>query len=442
MKLTLLVENNPQLEQFYTLNLQTWVGAQIECVSSADVAPTIIDQSPNLKLIIVKAKIGEENSAQVVLDYLQSTQREDVTVIVIGGDPASAYLEAQQAIHFPTGLEIKPLLQACAKILEVTAIDMAKLDVPDFFSIPISFFYVLKHSVTDIYEQVDNKYQLKLNEFEDFDVNVIDELRNSHVNFLYVKKQDRLKFVTNVTQELVAKIDLSELDENEKIHAIQSNQKLLHKKLSRAGITEETVELAQKNLKSVMSTVKKYPRLKRLMARLLANKSGYLYKHIQVLTFIGVQVMEFIDWGNDEQKDKFAFIAFFHDILLETDEQAQIRTNQQLKASSFDKDQQQLINTHAQKAAELVGKYPHAPMGVDTIIRQHHGVTHGVGFSETYGGNLSPMAVVFILAEEFTGALLEAGDSLVISTIISNMREKYPTQRFQKIIDAFEKLPV
>ena len=262
------------------------------------------------------------------------------------------------------------------------------------------------------------------------------------MSFLYVKKQDRLKFVTNVTQELVAKIDLSELDENEKIHAIQSNQKLLQKKLSRAGITEETVELAQKNLKSVMSTVKKYPRLKRLMARLLANKAGYLYKHIQVLTFIGVQVMEFIDWGNDEQKDKFAFIAFFHDILLETDEQAQIRTNQQLKASSFDKDQQQLINTHAQKAAELVGKYPHAPMGVDTIIRQHHGVTHGVGFSETYGGNLSPMAVVFILAEEFTGALLEAGDSLVISTIISNMREKYPTQRFQKIIDAFEKLPV
>ena len=79
-------------------------------------------------------------------------------------------------------------------------------------------------------------------------------------------------------------------------------------------------------------------------------------------------------------------------------------------------------------------------MGADQIIRQHHGITHGIGFSETYGGNLSPMTIVFIIAEEVTDQIIRAGKDLNFPALINRMRDKYPTHRFQKIIDIMEQI--
>ena len=100
------------------------------------------------------------------------------------------------------------------------------------------------------------------------------------------------------------------------------------------------------------------------------------------------------------------------------------------------------MSKHAQLAAELVQKYPHAPMGADQIIRQHHGIAHGIGFSETYGGNLSPMSIVFILSEGLADHIIRAGADLQYPAVIERMREKYPTQRFQKIIDVMESIAI
>lgn len=438
MKLILLVENNAQLNQFYKLNLQTWVGVKLVESQSAEDACQLMDQNPNISLVITKARIGKEQTAEIINKYI-SFNRPEISQIVIG----ASSLDASNATHLPTGLDIKPLVQTTAKLLDVTAKDMAELQVPQYYSIPISYFEFLKRTVTDVYiKDESGSFQLALTEYDDFAEGLIDSYIKNQTEYLFVNKQDRLKFVSNVTQELVAKIDLNDLDDNEQIQAAESNQSLLQQKLIRLGITEETVSLAQKNLKSVMNNVKKFPRLKKLMAKLLANKASYLFKHIQILTFIGTEIMGHIDWGNDEQKEKIAFIAFFHDIVLENDEQALIRSNQELKRANMDQSQKDLVNKHAQMAAELISKYPHAPMGVDTIIRQHHGINHGLGFSDTYGGNLSPMAVVFIIAEEFTGEILKSDNKLDIPAIITNLREKYTTQRFKKIIDAFEKVPL
>ena len=437
MKLTLLIENNRQLEDFYSLNLQTWVGATIEKCTTAEDASKRIEQT-EVQLIIAKARVGLERTAEVIWEYLQKSNKQ-IPLIVIG----KSSLDTAVVTHLPTGLDIKALVQNSARLLGVTAQDMVQLQVPEFYNIPIDYFKILKRTETNIYElSASNQYELKLKEYEDFSENLINNYIENGVQSLYVKKQDRLKFVTNVTQEILAQINLEELDDNEQIKATESNHELLRKKLARVGITEETVQLAQKNLKSIMNTGKKFPRIKKLLAKLMANKGSYVFKHIQILTFIGTQMLDHIDWGNDEQKEKFAFIAYFHDILLETDQQAIIRSNEELKSSNLTKEEKDLVNTHAQKSAELVSKYPHAPMGVDTIIRQHHGVTHGLGFSETYGANLSPLAVVFILAEEFTQSIINSGQELNIKDILKDLRQRYTTQRFQKIIDAFEKVAI
>lgn len=442
MKTTLLVENNPELESFYSLNLQTWVGTTIIPKKEAKFCHKLLSENGStIDLIITKSRNGLEKSAEALHKMVKDLKL-NIPIIIIG---RSTLEENTSLIHLASGLEIKSLIQATAKSLGVTAQDMARQKVPDHFAIPINYFLSLRRSVTNVFEESIDKpgvYLKKIDEFQEFDQSLIKTYIQQGVANLYVLKEDRLKFVTNVTQELVAKIEEADLNEDEQINAAEMGQKLLSQKLNRIGVTEETTELASKQLRSMTSTCKKFPKMGKLLNRLIKNKAGYLYKHSQLLTFVCTHLMSNIDWGNEEQIKKINFIAFFHDILLETDEQASIHSEKDLKTSKLSEEAKALVNTHAQKTAELVAKYPHAPMGSDVIIRQHHGIVHGVGFSTTYGGNLSPMTIVFILAEELTDHIIKSGNKLKMDEIINNMREKYPTQRFQKIIDVMEKISI
>lgn len=440
MKTTLLVENNPELESFYSLNLQTWVGTSIIPKKEAKFCSKLFEENTNIDLIITKARNGLEKSAEALAKMIEDSGRK-IPLIVIG----KSTLTDPKIIHLPSGLEIKPLIQQTAKSLDVTAKDMANQVVPDYFAIPINYFLSIRRSVTDVYEEsidLPGTYLKKIEEFQEFQPQLIKKYIQAGVTNLFVQKNDRLRFVTNVTQELVAKIDNLELNEDEQITAQEMGQKLLSEKLNRIGVNEETVELANKQLRSMIQTIKTYPKMGKLLGRLLKNKSGYLYKHTQILTFVCSHLMSNIDWGNEEQIKKINFIAFFHDILLQDDEQAQIHNEKDLKRSKLSDEKKELINSHAQRAAELVAKYPHAPMGTDAIIRQHHGITHGIGFSTTYGGNLSPMSIVFILAEELTDHIIKSGKTLNMEQVINQLREKYPTQRFQKIIDIMETIAI
>jgi HD-GYP domain-containing protein (c-di-GMP phosphodiesterase class II) len=228
----------------------------------------------------------------------------------------------------------------------------------------------------------------------------------------------------------------ADLSEEEQLTAAELTLELASNKLISLGITEETVKLAQKSMETMKNNVKMNPNLSKLMNKLLANKTSYLFTHTQILSYIGLHIVQNIDWGNPEQEEKICFIAFFHDIALEKDEHAVIKSQLQLKEANLNKADKSLVERHAQISAELVYKFPHAPMGADQIIRQHHGSLNGVGFSDHFGNNVSPMSIVFIVSEEFTRIVLKYGGSDMSRTqMIQELRQTFPTSRFQKIIE-------
>jgi HD-GYP domain-containing protein (c-di-GMP phosphodiesterase class II) len=191
---------------------------------------------------------------------------------------------------------------------------------------------------------------------------------------------------------------------------------------------------------AIKATARKSTKLSNLLDRLLNNKSSYLYKHTQILTFIALHIVHNTDWGNADQEEKICFIAFFHDIALETDVQCQISSMLELKRSALTPEEKTLVEKHAQLAAEYVAKFPHAPMGSDQIIRQHHGQLHGLGFSDHYGANMSPMAMVFIVAEEFTRIIMKQGATGTMNReeMLRELKEEFTTNRFLKIVEKLE----
>ncbi len=440
MSLTLLVENNPMIESFYMLNLATWLGLDIVPKKKAEFAIKLLEtQSDTIKLIIVRAVIDKEESAKMIVDFLASRGLK-IPVIEIGPGKEVPGCFA----HVPNSLQLKILIQSSAKALNITAKDMSAKVVPDYFPIPIVYFKVIKRSICPVFSQNQDdpkKFELRIQKLQEFDEKTIASMIEEGVTHLYVNKLDRLEFVNNVTSELMTLLQTKDLSPDEGISAADKGMELLSKKLLTIGVNEETIKLAKANMDSMRKNVKSYPKMAKLLERLLANKTSYLFKHTQILTYVCLHIIKNIDWGNAEQEEKISFIAFFHDIVLENDKQAQIKSTLELKKAEFETAERQLVEKHAQMAAEFVSKFPHAPMGSDQIIRQHHGTLNGVGFSEHYGNNVSPVAVVFIVAEEFTRIILKYETGPFDRTeMLRQLKEEFPTSRFQKVIDILQSI--
>lgn len=427
--LTLVVEENDQLAGFYQLNLKVWVGAQVRRASTIKELETFLQKNKNVSLIISK-----NSFSPVVKKYIDADNLREIHHINIGTE------QFEGSINVENGLNIKPLLMAAAQALGVTAQNMAQMEVPEFFPIDIEFFTTIDAPVCDVFLSKGDGHALQFPKDMPIQHSRVKELTEAGHDCLYVMKADRLKMVTNITQEIVTNITPEALNENEQLSANEMDQRLLRHKLDKIGITPETTALAQKNMRAMVKASQKNSKLSMLVKRLMSNKAGYLYKHSQILMFVTDHLMTNIDWCNEEQRKTMSFVAFFHDIALGTDEQSKIHSEEQLKNSDLSAKDKDLVKKHAQIASELVTKFPKAPMGADAIIRQHHGITHGIGFSEHYSGNLSPMSIVFILAEDFVDYIIESEDNLKIPDKIEAMREKYSTQRFKKIIDVLEEI--
>jgi HD-GYP domain-containing protein (c-di-GMP phosphodiesterase class II) len=440
VSLTLLVENNQKIESFYMLNLSTWLGLQLVTKKRADQGIRLLESGKlPFTLIIVRTRIEKEESAKEIIEYVKRKELK-IPVIVIGsGDPPEGSFT-----HVPNSLQLKLLIQAAAKALEITAKEMMNKVVPDYFPIPIAYFLVLRRSVCDVYTRDKTNikiFNIRIEKLVEFNVDIINKMIKEGVDYLYVDKMDRLDFVNNVTSELITQLQSEDLSADEQLSAADKSVELLSKKLMTIGLNDETIELAKKNIENIKSNAQKHPKLSKLLSRLLNNKTSYLYQHTQILTYISLHIIRNIDWGTPEQEDKISFITFFHDIVLETDDQCRINSNAELKASPLLPAEKQLIEKHAQMSADFVTNFPHAPMGADQIVRQHHGTLNGIGFSEFYGANISPMAIVFIIAEEFTRIIMKAPEGeLNRNELIKELREDFPTHRFQKIIDLLESI--
>ncbi len=442
MPVTLLVENNPKIEKFYSLNLLTWLNIQSYwCQSSTETIEILLSKTFDVNLLLVRASIDQESTAQVIIEFLKE-KKLNIPVIVIG---TSEMVEGSFT-QIKNSLNLRAIIKSSGKALGITANDMASLDMPDFYPIPIHFFKHIKETICEIYAQNplnSEEFNLQFLENSLVDQNLINQFILEGEKYLFIEKLKRLEFVNYLSSEYMALIELSQLNPDEKITVTENNFILLSKKLLSFGLTGETIALANRNLTQIRNYAKSNNRLSQLLELMLNNKTGYLFKHTQILTFISLHLIRNIDWGSPSQEESISFISFFHDIFLQTDEEAKISSQDELKNAQLSPKDKQRVERHAQLAAELLSQFPHTPMGADQIIRQHHGSLNGIGFSEHFSGNLSPASIVLIVAEEVTKIILrQEAPHLDSSKIISEVREKLPNARLQKIINLLESLTI
>ena len=430
MALTLLVETNPIIAEIYLLNLTTYTGLEVAVTHSVKGAIELIELH-QIELIISRVRIGAEDIASI-LTHLKTMNREIPVLIIGDGTMPKGTLGPVRG-----SLDLKSMIKGAAQVLGITAESMAQKKVPDYFPLSAKYFEFITIPCANVFnrDKAGNTTQIFV-AFQALDRTILKAISKISDGTFYVHRLDRLKMVDQITVEMLAQLDENDLSPDEKLQVGASNHKLLAEKLLGLGVTEETVLLARKAMGSITANVKSYPQMSGLLKRMLSNKTGYLYRHMQIVTYVALHIVRNIDWGTPEQEQKISFIAFFHDISLDNDAHARIHTMEDMRKANLDPKTKEKVERHAQHASELVLRYPHSPMGADQIIRQHHGMLNGVGFSDHFGANLSPMALVFVVAEECTRIILESDiEKLNIEDMIQELKITFPSLRIHKIID-------
>lgn len=448
MSQVILISDNEVINSLYEVNLRAYVGTNVTVKRSLHEAMKLIMLSPNVDAVICfRALNNEDNTIEKFHEFI--TTEGLVIPVVVLGEPKKPL---SNTIVIKNKYDIQSLLRSVAKVLEITAKDMAQLQVPKYFPVPLKLFSQLKKSHCDIFfrsKKDDFEYEYFKIVEEDKDIGIsLKKYHDEGVEHLYIDASERLRFIDKTSGLIVEALNRKDISTEERVVITTQGMGIVAEDIFENHVISEAVaNISNACMHSVKEIVKDVPKIRNLLAMLIANKSDYVYKHSVLATYIATEIIKNISWGSQEQQDKIAFAFFFHDIYLVPvlKKYTDVFSEEDLLfKDNVEEADKKIVIEHAKMAGELVKTFPKCPMGADMIITQHHGMTGGQGFAVSYKDDISPLSKIMIIAEDAaTGMLIkiEEGDkknAVNKSVIIERLLERYRNHTYKKIIDALE----
>ncbi len=442
MSKVLLISDNEVLNSLYSVNLKIYAGLECDVRNSLEEIVDIIEAEDfNYSMVISLCMIGDQDTALLVYHYLVENERESIPLIVMGKQ-SEVPTEVQQLGNL---FDVKLLIGQVATSLNITAQDMVNREVPDYYPMPIRLFFPLKNAPCNTFYQVRSSDGVVeyLTIFEENE-GVWPKIRSyldEGVHVLYVEAKNRFSLAKLVTNQLIEDMNgLSERSEtSEKLDKVELGIETVAEQIFDGEMTKEIVELSHQCMNTLAEVIEELPDLKGLLRDLTSNKSGFLYSHSVIAGFVASHILDNIEWGGESHKEKLKFVLFFHDMHLVSvyKKYPDLMYEENLIFDNrLSEEEKEVVISHANEAADAIKRFPKCPMGVDSIIRQHHGTANGLGFATTYKDDISPLAKVLIVAEAFTEELLKSihrGNKVDISVLVEELCLKFPKHTYVKI---------
>lgn len=451
MSQAILISDNEVINSLYEVNLRAYVATNVTIKPNFETALRLLEESPNIDAVISFRELDSADGD--ILKFIESLKERGLKVplIILGGDDNNY----ENTVVIKNRYDIKSLLQGMAKILQITAKDMAALEVPEYFPIPLRLFKSMKSTDCDIYfrNQIDEfKYEyFKIIEKDaEIEAGVLKNYIDEGVEHLYVDAAKRLHFITLASSEIVGELNSKDITAEEKLEIASQGMGIVAEDIFASEvISENMAKVSAACIKAIRETIKDVPKLKLLLQMLVENKSDYCYKHSVIGTYVASEIVKHISWGSEEQAKKIAFSFFFHDIYLVPIYRKYpnaLNEEDLLFNDEVEDNDKQIVLEHAKKAGHLVKTFPKCPMGADMIVTQHHGMTSGEGFAVNFKDDISPLSKIMIISEEVAFNILmmtkdvEGPVKINKEAVLENLYDKYKNHTYKKIIKGLEEV--
>lgn len=451
MTKAILLSHHELLNDLYSFNLKAFCDVDIITCHKIDDLPQVLADNPEVSLLISLGQLDEQDAPVMALKLAKEAGLA-LPMIIIGD--MSKLSHTKKVYTLPANLNIPLFIKTCAKILGITAKDMAAKEVPEFYPIPLSMLRNFTKAPCDVYIKVGNEgpheFSQALQASEELKPNVkLDSYAADGVLNLFIPSSMRLKIVNQASEIVLDKLEDTTLTDQDRVAVVEQGYEVIGGMLGEnPKVTPEIVDLSKKCMESVTEVLNSVPKLKHLLGMMLQNKTGHLYFHSVVGTYISRHIIKEISWGSEEHAEKLSFVFYFHDIFLAPifAKYPHLHSEENLVfQEGISEKEKEIIINHARLASEMVKNFPRCPMGADAIISQHHGTSNGMGFALEYKDDISPLAKVLIVSEAFTDELIQfknAGRKPDLEEIMGRLREKFPKHTYKKIINCLETIRI
>jgi hypothetical protein len=452
MAKAILILNRPMLEEVYRANFKNFLDMDLECYPVVDDA---IEALNNLKLPAKRADykliliMPDSEPAQALEKLLAS----GLTIVCLGHTEMIKTYPQVTFIENP--YELKNVLAPVARLMGITAKDMANKEVPDLVAIPLKLLTGLMLAPCDLFlNYQEGKKQSK----EDFSLflrkddrveNKIQKQMNTGLKNIYVPKDMRLQIINAANQSLLTVLKNEQAPIEQKLEGLDKGLHLLSEYIGMKELQADKIqELGHLCVTEMQVMVKKIPKLRELIILLLQNKASYTFTHSILSSYIADGIIREMPWGAKGQAEKLSYAFFFHDIFLTPiiNRHPGITSEEEMIfGEMLSEKEKEVVLKHASLAHDLVVALPHTPVGAETIILQHHGTRGGVDFTSDFADYLAPLSKVAIIAHAAAEIILENkktnnSDEIETKLIVNELKDRFRRPTYLKIIESLEKV--
>lgn len=367
-----------------------------------------------------------EDNLQLLANYL-SVDKAQIKLI----------LNSSKTIEYPS-LVMCPGKSSIEKIIEVIKSELGvanqiDLSSKEYIAIPTDYFLYFKENpiCADIYLKIkkaeeSDHFIKRVQKGDIFEMTEVLRFKEMQVENFYIKSDQYLEFVESARRIILNTLSSNNFSPEKLIEISHSSYRVTQSMILELGIDNHTYELVKTSIET-MDKVVEDGELKLFLDKLKNNPESFIYNHVYLLSFLLNKVVVNFTWATASIKEKLTYVAFFHDISIQSDHLAIIHSEEELASSSLSTFEKKLVINHANESAKIIEKFNYLPMGVSNIVREHHGAKYGNGFTNILNSNLAPLSMVFIVIEDFVQRYLKLTDTNLesIDKILQQMEERF-----------------
>lgn len=438
MSQTILIEDNEDIRNLFTINLQTYTGTDIITRLTAADAIELLKILPTINLIITRKKIGEENSAQDIINFVNGN---DLTIPVICLGEAEEFKDKAKVLAEPILWE--NLVKTSAELLGINLEKVSKKIKPDYIPVDVKFFYEINQVPCDIYIRIkksNTEFQFvkRIHSKDSFEQGDIKRYEESGLKEFYVPQDYEQYFINFVSNHLIKKLE-GNLEAEERIVVTGTSYDLINNQITHIGnLDEATSDLSDQSILSMVQSVQESPTLNKLLGFLFTSKISYAYQRCHMVSVICHYILSKLEINKPQYLETLSFVSFFSDITLKTRTQIEINSQTDLDNADLDDEDKLAVLYHARDAAKIIKEHHTAPQGIEQIILETHGNPNGIGFNDNPPEEIHNLSKIFIVADSFVKKLLNPSKYKEKKEILAELYVTCQNPGYQKIIKVLE----
>ena len=295
-----------------------------------------------------------------------------------------------------------------------------------------------------IHKHTGVKYILRFKAREGIDHIRVNNYISNEIEYFYVKESDSAFFYNDLNMKYTRSMEINCLSSEQRTQNTEKSYKYLVNRLKEEGFSPRNIELVDSVVLSIEKITNRMTgslRIKGHLEYLLSRPQSDVYIHNQLTAVIASSIINKVPWGSAQQSEKLSFAAMFHDLdIVNNSELVQVRSRTELRENNFTADDIERVNRHALNSSLFMQDFPDLPLGVESIILQHHGSQNGIGFVEKPSpAVLSPISLGFIIAEKFAhNYIFTVNDKLTAKEIISTIENEYNSNSYKEIVSGLK----